>query len=190
MATYIPQTTYYYPDNVYTSTYYQASNSTYYALPNCTRYCYGRWWALLGAEPTFMRHLGNAETWWTKAPASIQRGSTPKLGAIICLANGPYSGWGHVAIVEKIDADGTCHFSESNFKGAYFQYDVRHGNASNNYGYGEYDFQGFLYFPYDYDPDVDPTPPPDPPDPPTPAPTPGGNRFTSNFFLYTKRRPF
>lgn len=158
-----------------------------YGLPNCTCYAWGRWMEILGQAPTTLAPSnGNAETWWGNT-TQLAKGSTPRLGAVICFADGPYSGLGHVAVVERIDSNGICHFSESNYGGAYFWYDVHKGNASNNYGFHyAYRFQGFIYLPTDYDP---PGPGPDP-DPPPYRPS-QGNMFDSDFFLkYTKRRPF
>lgn len=175
MSNYIPQLSAYSPDNVYTSNYYQAQGSTYYDMPNCTRYAYGRWWALLGSEPTYMRNLGNGEDWFNNAPANIQRGSNPKLGAIACFLDGPYSGLGHVAVVERIMSDGKVLFSNSAYRGS--MYYIRCGTQANNYhdgglGYPGYEvqyiFQGFLYCPEDFDPEIDPGPVP------PPGPDPGG----------------
>lgn len=172
MSNYVPQLDAYSPDNLYTSNYYQAGGSTYDPMPNCTRYAYGRWWALLGAEPTFMRNLWNGEDWWTRAPSNVQRGSTPKLGAIACFKDGPYSGLGHVAVVERIYSDGHVIFSNSAWHGSMFY--KRCGTPQNNYhdgGYGLYGFetayifQGFLYCPEDFDPEIDPQPPGPDPDP-------------------------
>lgn len=189
MSSYVPQLTRYSPDNIYTSNYYQDPNSTYYALPNCTRYAYGRWWALLGAEPTFMRHLGNANTWIQYAPSNIQRGNDPKLGAIICLDHGPGMGVGHVAVVEKIYSNGAVTFSQSGYtrvpaKIEAYMYWTTTGTRANLYGFSaSYTFQGFLYLPTDYDPDIDPDDPPGPgPEPPEPD-----DPYPRKLLLYKKQ---
>lgn len=193
---FVPQTSSTTPDNVYTDPRYTSYAGKYFNMPNCVRYAYGRWWCILGSEPMGLYNLGNAESWFGKVTQFRKEpaGSPdciPKLGAIICFADGPYSGLGHVAVVERIDSNGICHFSESNYRGAYFWYGVHKGNASNNYGFHyAYRFQGFIYLPTDYDPPgPGPGPGPDP-DPPPYRPS-QGNMFDSDFFLkYTKRRPF
>ena len=167
---YYPQFDEYSPDNIYTSPYYAGQAGNYYAMPNCTRYCYGRWWSFMGSQPSGLYGLGNAEDWWSNVSA-YQRGQVPKLGAIACFADGPYSGLGHVAIVEKIYADGSVLFSNSAYKGAMFY--LRCGTIASNYhtaahGYRSYEssyrFQGFIYYPDEFD-NVEGTNPPAPPGP-------------------------
>lgn len=146
------------PDNVYTSPYYTGIAGGYSpAMPNCTRYCYGRWWSLLGYQPQGLQNLGDAETWYQNCTA-YQKGQTPKVGAVICFADGPYSGRGHVAIVEHVFTDGSVLFSNSALKGAMFY--LRCGTISSNYhtaahGYLAYEsgylFQGFIYLPVEFD---------------------------------------
>ena len=137
-----------------------------FPLPNCTTYCYGRimeqyyqqgydlsvrtasfnpyWWNSTGS------HFGNASTWYNSSLNTWQKGGTAKLGAIACWDENGYGG--HVAIVEKINGDGTVNLSESNYGGNMFdyvsnqrlivnQYDVRVGS----------NFLGFIYIPLNYD---------------------------------------
>ena len=189
MATFVPQLTYNNPDDVYTSNYYQAGGSTYYDMPNCVRYAYGRWWALLGAEPTFMRHLGNGGNWYRNAPGNILRGDTPKLGAIICMDGGPGMGVGHVAVVEKIYSNGAITCSQSGYTRKpelinRYMFWTTTGPRSNHYGFSaSYVYQGFLYLPTDYDPDIDPD------DPPGPGPTPPDpdEPYPRKLLLYKKQ---
>lgn len=137
---------YWYSDNPF----YQAG----YGLPNCTCYAWGRWYEITGGAPTLCLQDGE---YWYDYPDGHARGMTPKLGSIICFANGPYSGRGHVAVVEEISSEGLITFSNSAYGGEYFY--LRSGFASDNYGYEpEYEFQGFIYLD-------------DQPDPPTPTPT-------------------
>ena len=155
-----------------------------YGLPNCTCYAWGRWYEITGQWPGLP--TGDAGTWFSND--THQHGSTPKLGAIICLAGGPYSGRGHVAVVEKIYSDGTVVFSNSAYDRnpqtmpqSYFY--TRQGKVSNQYGYSEYTFLGFIYCPTDFDPDIDPDDPPDPgPDPP-PEPT----QYPTRLLLFKKQ---
>lgn len=149
-----------------------------YGLPNCTCYAWGRWYEIMGRRPTGLS-TGNAENWWHNT-TGYERGQVPKLGAIICFADGPYSGLGHVAVVEKISAGGQVTFSNSGYNYKYFY--LRTGNASNNYGYERgYRLQGFLYLPDEYEPEPSPEPEPEP----TPTET---GRLP--WIFWAKRRPF
>ncbi len=141
-------------------------------LPNCTTYAYGRtmeqyfqqgrdlsvrtnsynpyWWNSTGS------HYGDAQTWFESTVNTWEKGFVPKLGAIACWgANGL---GGHVAIVERINDDGTVDLSESHYGGALFnlarnqrlvvgQMDTRIGGR----------FQGYIYNTIDYG--DSPTPP-------------------------------
>lgn len=154
MADFVPRLT---DDGMRGSKYWYSTTNPFYpnhGLPNCTCYAWGRFWEISDVVP----HLptGNGEDWWG-AVSGYKTGNTPALGAVICLANGPYSGLGHVAIVEVINEDGSITTSNSGYGGAYF-YTRKGGTASNNWGYPEYDFQGFIYNP-------------EQPIPPTPTPT-------------------
>lgn len=167
--------------------WYSTTNPFYptYGLPNCTCYVFGRWWEILGA-PYNSLPRGDAGTWWSNAPAALQKGSTPKLGAIICMSGGPYSGRGHVAVVEKIYSDGSILCSNSGYtrdpnQYAQLYFYLRSGNASNNWGYPEYTLQGFIYCPEDFDPDIDPD------EPPTPDPTPEPGAYPSKLLIYKKQ---
>lgn len=144
------------------SIYYYSGNPFYtsgYGLPNCTCYAWGRWYEITGKKPTGLS-LGNAENWYSHAD-NYARGKTPKLGAIICFADGPYSGAGHVAVVEQIASDGTVTFSNSAYGGAYFY--LRSGKSINNYGYESgYKFQGFIYLDDQPGPGPGPGPGPSP----------------------------
>lgn len=156
--------------------WYDSNWNPYYpadGLPNCTCYAWGRWAEIMDAVPTGLG-LHNAETWWAET-TGYNKGQTPKLGAIICFADGPYSGLGHVAVVEQIDADGTVTFSNSAYNGQYFY--LRSGKAENNYGYeSAYRLQGFIYLPDEYDPH-----------PPQPIPP---IKFNKPLWFYCKRKPF
>lgn len=114
---------------------------------NCTAYAWGRFHEIMGQTsdksgcwlPTY-----NAEDWY-KYVKGYQKGSTPKLGAVLCLKDGPYSGLGHVAIVEEISADGkTIKTSESGWHAYLFKYKTRTAPYWNPDGYI---FQGFIYNP-------------------------------------------
>lgn len=129
-------------------------------LPNCVGYAWGRWYELLGNKPKLSR--GNAENWYGYNDG-YKRGSTPKLGAVICWRKGQAGnsndGAGHVAIVEKINSDGSILLSESCYGGSRFK--TRTVKKSNNYYLGsKYTFQGFIYSPIEWEVESTPTPTP------------------------------
>ena len=123
---------------------------------NCTWYAWGRFWEC-GEPPTRPTNkLGysngyyiDAEDWYGLNDG-YSRGQTPKLGAVICYADGAYSGLGHVAIVEEIYQDGTILLSESGWNG--YRWRLRTADPNNQYPYSNtqdrYIFQGFIYNPY------------------------------------------
>ena len=114
-------------------------------LPNCVGYAWGRFYEILGKAPKLSR--ANAEMWFGTKDG-YKRGQTPKLGAVICWRKGK-AGWasdgaGHVAIVEKVNDDGSIVFSESGYKAFRFRTRV----LRPPYAIGSaYVFQGFIYNP-------------------------------------------
>lgn len=119
-------------------------------LPNCVGYAWGRWRQLLGKFHNLSRM--NAEDWWGHTSDGYKRGSTPKLGAVICWRRGrtgdDSDGAGHVAIVERINPDGSITCSNSAYYSTYFYL----SNHYPPYSFGLYQFQGFIYNPNDYEP--------------------------------------
>ena len=114
-------------------------------LPNCVGYAWGRFMEIMGSTPKLSR--GNAEDWWNYKDG-YKRGQTPKLGAVICYRKGKVGtssdGAGHVAIVEKINSDGSIVISESGYKSFRF----RTMTLPKGYKYfSGYTFQGFIYNP-------------------------------------------
>ena len=108
----------------YSSKYWYSLNPFYhagYGLPNCTCYAWGRFYEILGRKPVLS--LGNAEDWYGKNDG-YSRGSTPRLGAVICWRKGRAGyggdGAGHVAVVEKIYSDGSILISQSGWRSARF----------------------------------------------------------------------
>ena len=117
---------------------------------------------------------GNAENWYGHTSDGYQRGSTPKLGAVICWYS-TRSG-GHVAIVEKVYSNGNILTSNSAYNGKRFY--MKTLSADSNYFMGSsYSFQGFIYNPTDF---VDPD---------TPTPTPPGRKAENKFpwVLYARK---
>ena len=118
-----------------------------YGLPNCTCYAWGRAWEIGGGttahRPTFS--TSDAEYWYSTQDG-YERGSSPALGSVLCLADGPYSGAGHVAVVEVINSDRSIVVSESAYGAYYFQTETLY--PPNYLPVEGYVFQGFIYYPY------------------------------------------
>ena len=133
--------------------YWYSRNPFYlagYGLPNCTCYAWGRAFDLLDTNRDYSNpptlSTGNAEDWYGYTQDGYERGSTPRLGAIACWADGPFSGDGHVAVVEEIDPDtGVITCSNSAYGGRYFY--ITHLSPPNYLPAAGYVFQGFIYIP-------------------------------------------
>lgn len=92
--------------------YVPATSGNTYAYGYCTWYAYNRRVQL--GLPVAAR-WGNANTWATSAArAGYTVNRTPSVGAIFQTTAGYY---GHVGIVEAINADGSIHVSEMNYAG-------------------------------------------------------------------------
>ena len=132
--------------------YYYNRNPFYiagYGMPNCTCYAWGRFWESGDVDHDYSNRpnlsTGNAEDWYGHTADGYQRGSTPQLGAVLCLADGPYSGDGHVAIVEEIMPDGRIITSNSAYGGSFFYTQTL--SPPNYLPVSGYHFQGFIYNP-------------------------------------------
>lgn len=112
-------------------------------IPNCTGYAWGRWRELLGAYHNLSR--GNARLWYGTNDG-YGRGQTPKLGAVACW-DSTVGDAGHVAIVEKINSDGSIVTSNSGYNSTRFW--TQTIKAPYNIG-SQYKFQGFIYLPIDF----------------------------------------
>lgn len=123
-------------------------------LANCVGYAWGRASELLGGFHQLSR--ANAEDWFGKNDG-YKRGQTPKLGAIMCWAQGRLGdgrdGAGHVAVVEEIHADGSVTYSNSDYGGSKFY--TRTIKPPYNLG-AAFRFQGFIYLPVDFVTDTTP----------------------------------
>jgi surface antigen len=111
------------------------------AKGNCTWYAHGRL-RQLGYTVNLNVMTGNAYTWSTSAKnAGITVNTTPTAGAIAqSTANRSiYGSYGHVAVVEKVNADGTLLISESSYAPGSKDWDFQWRNRSvsnsefNNY---------------------------------------------------------
>lgn len=119
-------------------------------LPNCVGYAWGRWRELLGKKHNLSTR--NAENWWGNTDDGYKRGQTPKVGAVMCWRKGKAGvssdGAGHVAVVERINDDGSVTYSNSNYSGTRFY--TKTLKAPYKLG-SAYTFQGFIYLPITFD---------------------------------------
>lgn len=138
-------------DKCYTRTAYGGYNSqidgypqqwTGSVLANCTGYVHGRWIEIAGrTADNFGLSNGNGNTYYGHSDG-FARSSTPSVGAIIC-----YGGqYGHVAIVEQVNSDGSIVVSQSNYGGVPFE--VKTLTPPTYYQPGGLTFQGFIVNPY------------------------------------------
>lgn len=89
----------------------------------------------------------NAELWYGNTSDGYSRGSTPKLGAVICWHSSKSGG--HVAIVEEIFDNGDVMTSNSAYGGSRF-YNKKVKKSNNYYMGSAYTFQGFIYNPTEF----------------------------------------
>lgn len=125
-----------------------------YGMPNCTCYAWGRFWEIgdpLNQHIHKPTHLPTSDggQWWDQAVASgyYQTGQTPRLGAVICFERTGASG--HVAIVEEIgtiNGRNVIVTSNSAWQSTFFYTQTLY--EDENYSWGSYTFQGFIYNPY------------------------------------------
>lgn len=122
-------------------------------LANCTGYVHGRWIEIAGhTADDFGISNGNANTYWSYVDR-YTRSQTPAVGAIVCY-NGQY---GHVAIVERVNPDGSILVSQSNYGGTAFETLTLRPPSYAQYGVT---FQGFILNPYADKPQPQPIPKP------------------------------
>lgn len=122
-------------------------------LANCVGYACGRFNEIIGSMKYPYLNC-NAEAFIDRAKAKypdLKIGTTAKAGAIMVWANGSTSsgkdGAGHVAVVERVNEDGSVYTSESNYGGAAFV-NVTRKNTNGRWGLSSsYKFLGFIYNP-------------------------------------------
>ena len=142
-ATFTPRLTcpdgsnkYYYNSN------YNVFQKYGYGLPNCTAYAYGRAYEILGTEPKLSWNGAGQWYGYNQSNGYYKYGSTPKVGAIACWS---YGGGGHVAVVEKIESNGTMTLSNSEWGGRTFYLTYAKTTDSNPGGNSWWNFQGYIY---------------------------------------------
>lgn len=142
-------------DGMLNSEFWYSTNNPYYPtykLPNCTCYVWGRWWEITGTRPTNLSIGDGGDYWDDGIAAGIPHGSTPQLGAIACWK---YDPWGHVAVVEQINTDGSIVISQSGYPSDYFWTETLYPPYVPSWiaQKPSYKMQGFLYL------NTQPTPP-------------------------------
>lgn len=129
--------------------WYSSGNPFYasgYGLPNCTCYAYGRYAEIRNGFANLP--TGDGKDWYANATA-FERGSVPKLGAVVCYGSTSGNYGGHVAIVEQINSDGSIVTSNSAYHGTYFFLNTVY--PADNYlpswatTSRDYYLQGFIY---------------------------------------------
>lgn len=119
-----------------------------FVLANCTGYAYGRFMEEANIRSCSLS-AGNAQSWYGNTGDGYQRGQTPKLGAVMCWCNKAGEKYGHVAIVEEINTDGSVIASMSNWSenGTLPAFERRR-YAPPYLSPTGLPFQGFIYNPY------------------------------------------
>lgn len=147
-SSFVPRTN---DDGINGNPHYYSRNPFYlsgYGMPNCTCYAWGRFWEIGDPNNQYINRptlsTGDGGQWYGYTSDGYERGSTPQLGAVICFSKPGESG--HVAIVEEILPNGDVVTSNSAWQSTYFY--MKTYEASNNYNFGSYVFQGFIYNPY------------------------------------------
>lgn len=126
-------------------------------LANCVGYANGRfneiYNEITGNRSNKYNTLNcNAENFIERARnAGLEVGQTPRAGAIMCWKKGAtlsgYDGAGHVAVVERVNSDGSVYTSESGYGSSAFWNQTRY-NSNGRWGIGSgYTFRGFIYNP-------------------------------------------
>jgi surface antigen len=133
-------------------------------LANCVGYAAGRFNEIIGKNKfVYFQYPPNAEDFYdTAIQQGLKVGQVPQLGSIIVWAKGKTwtsaDGAGHVAVVEKINADGSIITSESGYGCANPFWTSHREKGGGNWGAGtEYRFLGFVYQPDTPAPQPEPT---------------------------------
>lgn len=126
-------------------------------LANCVGYANGRfneiYNEITGNRSNKYNTLNcNAENFIERARnAGLEVGQIPRAGAIMCWKKGATlsgsDGAGHVAVVERVNSDGSVYTSESGYGSSAFWNQTRY-NSNGRWGIGSgYTFRGFIYNP-------------------------------------------
>lgn len=142
-------------------------------LANCVGYASGRFNEIINiARDTSgctYKTLNCNAVWFKERAesAGLQTGSTPRRGSIMCWGYGE-DGAGHVAIVERVNSDGSVYTSESGYGSSTAFWNQTRYNSNGRWGLSSgYWFRCFIYLPDDVQKLIDESPAP------APTPTPG-----------------
>jgi len=108
-------------------------------IPNCVGYAYGRFMEIMQATSCNLS-TNNAGKWYGNTSDGYARSDKPQLGAVICWDHPGQAG--HVAIVEKINSDGSIVTSNSAYNGKLFYTQTL--NPPNYTWSSNYKLQGFI----------------------------------------------
>lgn len=111
--------------------WYSTGNPYYptFQLPNCTCYTYGRIGEINDGFISLPQD--DAQNWWDRYSPNVQKSNIPQVGSIINFGGNGTSGYGHVAVVEVINSDGSIITSNSGYNASYFWTDTL--RPENNY---------------------------------------------------------
>lgn len=112
-------------------------------LHNCVGYAWGRFHEIAGVTESLFDAVDAGNIYANAISHGLKVGTVPKLGALIVWKK--TGGAGHVAVVEKINADGSIVISESGYN-AVKPFWTETLKAPWTYGAG-YTFLGFVYQP-------------------------------------------
>lgn len=119
-------------------------------LCNCVGYAYGRFNEIAGVKPCKYLRPVNAEN-FIQNRGSLSYGQEPKIGGCMVWQKGATlygsDGAGHVAIVEKINSDGSIVTSESGWGGPVFVTKTRQKGDGNWGANSPYKYLGCIYQP-------------------------------------------
>ena len=119
-------------------------------LCNCVGYAYGRFNEIAQAGSCRYLRPSNAEN-FIKYRGNLSYGQEPRVGGCMVWQKGATlsgsDGAGHVAIVEKINADGSIITSESGWGGPVFVTKTRYKGDGNWGAGGAYKYLGCIYQP-------------------------------------------
>lgn len=119
-----------------------------WVLPNCVGYAVGRFNEIGNYKKCKYLKSVNAEDMLSCVTAQgLKTGQTPKEGACMVWRDGPYSGCGHVAIVETVISPNEIVTSESGWKGGEFWTRPRTNDNGNWGAESGYEFLEFIYHP-------------------------------------------
>ena len=139
--------------------YFQGKYNGFNSGGNCTWYAYGRFCEIQGnwSKPPIKGAAGqsSAGNWRNRITSGLAHGSVPEQGAVAVWYDPNGRRAGHVAIVEKVNSDGTLYISESGWKSYLFRTSTTHSGGSRGQivswmdrsPYNVYKLWGYIYNP-------------------------------------------